>query len=111
VDEYRALLSDAAVVLALTTREATMQQAAYEALRVRVPIVCSDTRVLRDALGPSAVIVSHTGASLAEGILEALRRRDELAAATAVVDARLRRESERGLDAVRALSVPRTQRS
>ena len=43
VDAYRRMLTGAAAVLALTTREATMQQAAYEALELRRPIVCSST--------------------------------------------------------------------
>jgi glycosyltransferase involved in cell wall biosynthesis len=104
VDDYRGLLAGAAAVLALTTREATMQCAAYEALHLGLPIVCSDTVALRGALGPSAVVVSNTGESIAAGIREALDRGPELAASAAVVNDRLRQESRTGLAAVEGLS-------
>jgi glycosyltransferase involved in cell wall biosynthesis len=104
VPEYRGLLSRAAAVLTLTTRDATMQQAAYEALHLGRPIVCSDTAVLRDVLGDAAVVVEHTGESIAAGIREALRRAPELEAAATEMDQRLRRQSEAGLAAVRSLA-------
>lgn len=111
IDDYRALLCRAAAVLTLTTREATMQQAAYEALHAGVPIVCSDTRVLRATLRDAAVPVDHTPESIAGGIRAALSRRAELVAAGAAIEADLRAESERGLRAIRALDQqPRLRR-
>jgi glycosyltransferase involved in cell wall biosynthesis len=103
VDDYRALLGSASVVLALTRREATMQQAAYEALHVGAPIVCSDTRVLRGILGDAAVAVRHEPESLAAGVREALRRHEELVAAGRRVEQRLRAETAAGIAAVLAL--------
>lgn len=105
--EFRNLLADAAVVLALTTREATMQRAAYEGLQFRRPLVCSGTRVLRRVLMDAAVFVDNTGPSIAAGVLEALARAEELTAAGEVRQMVLRAEAERGLGAVRALVAPR----
>jgi len=67
-EQYRALLHQAAAVLALTDREGTMQRAAYEALEVGLPIVCSDTDVLREALGGTAVFCRNEPVSLAEAV-------------------------------------------
>lgn len=53
--EFLDLLAGAPVVLALTTRESTMQRAAYEALAAGRPVVASDTAALRSYLGEAAV--------------------------------------------------------
>jgi glycosyltransferase involved in cell wall biosynthesis len=87
-EEYHALIGRAAAVLALTTREATAQRAAYEALEYGRPIVASSTRALRAILGPAAVFVDNDAASIAAGVRAALGRSDELAAAgSSCVDA------------------------
>ena len=101
--EFRSLLAHAAVVLALTTREATMQRAAYEGLQFRRPLVCSGTRVLRRVLMDAAVFVDNTGPSIVAGVLEALARADELRAAGEAREVVIRAEAEQGLAAVRAL--------
>jgi hypothetical protein len=103
--EFRGLMAHAAVVLALTTREATMQRAAYEGLQLRRPLVCSGTRVLRRVLMDAAVFVENTGPSIAAGVLDALARADELRAAGEARQVVMRAEAERGLAAVCALVV------
>jgi glycosyltransferase involved in cell wall biosynthesis len=104
VAQFQSIMAHAAVVLALTTREATMQRAAYEALQFGRPLVCSDTGVLRRVLADAAVFVDNTGPAIAAGIREATTRADQLQAAGAAVQATMRADSERGLAAVRALS-------
>ena len=106
--EFRGLMAHAAVVLALTTREATMQRAAYESLQVRRPLVCSDTRVLRRVLMDAAVFVENNGPSIAAGIMEAVARADELRAAGEARQVLIRAEAEQGLAAVRALVTGQT---
>jgi hypothetical protein len=75
------LLKEADVVLALTTREATMQRAGYEALYNRRPLVCSDRRVLVEAFRDAAVTVPNEGPAIAAGVRRALREADVLIAA------------------------------
>jgi hypothetical protein len=104
-DEFENLLAHATMVLALTTREATMQRAAYEGLHLSRPLVCSDTRVLRQVLGSAAVFVENTGPAIAAGIREAAAGAEQLEAAGAAVREAITAEAERGLAAVRALAV------
>jgi len=80
---YAALLRRADVVLALTTREATMQRAGYEALELGRPLVCSDTAVLREAFGAAAVATGSSPERLAGAVRTALREQDRLLAASA----------------------------
>lgn len=75
--EYDALVAGAPVVLALTTRQATMQRAAYEAVAAGRPVVASDTAALRSYLRDAAVYAGD----LATAIRQALAERDALAAA------------------------------
>ena len=103
--EFQDLMAHATVVLALTTREATMQRAAYEGLQLGRPLVCSDTKVLRRVLGNAAVFVENSGPGIATGIMDATSRADELHAAGTAVQATIKAEAERGLAAVRALAV------
>jgi glycosyltransferase involved in cell wall biosynthesis len=103
-DEFRRLMAHATVVLALTTREATMQRAAYEGLQFGRPLVCSDTGVLRRVLADAAVFVGNSAPAIAAGIRDAVARADQLQAAGAAVQAAMRADSQRGLAAVRALS-------
>jgi glycosyltransferase involved in cell wall biosynthesis len=78
-DDYDAVLADAGVVLALTTRALTMQRAGYEALERACPLVASDTEVLRELFTGGTVFAAPTAASLAGAITEALDRREVLA--------------------------------
>jgi glycosyltransferase involved in cell wall biosynthesis len=78
---YAALLRRADVVLALTTREATMQRAGYEALELGRPLVCSDTAVLRAAFEGAAVLTRPGAEALASAVRTALADRERLEAA------------------------------
>lgn len=79
-EAFADMMRQADVVLALTTREATMQQAGYEAMAIGRPVVASDTRVLREFFGDAALYASDA-ASLAGAILQTRDRADELATA------------------------------
>jgi len=69
---YVAVLCNAAAVLALTGREGTMQRAAYEAVEAGIPVVCSDTHVLREALDGAGVFCRNDAESIAAGIRAAV---------------------------------------
>ena len=97
---YAALLRRADVVLALTTREATMQRAGYEALELGRPMVCSDTAVLRQAFGDAAVLTGPGAERLAAAIRTALRDGERLAAASQEVRTRLHAGVERAVQAL-----------
>jgi glycosyltransferase involved in cell wall biosynthesis len=103
--EFHRLMAHASVVLALTTREATMQRAAYEALQLGRPLVCSDTKILRRVLGNAALFVDNTGPAIASGITGAIAASDELRAAGEAVAAAIKVEAERGLAALQALVI------
>lgn len=77
---YWSLLRSADLVLALTTREHTMQRAGYEALAVGAPLVVSATAALTEWFGPAAVATDAGAAALATAISRALDRREELVA-------------------------------
>lgn len=105
IDEYRRLLDGASAVLALSDRESTMQRAAYEALELGCPIVCSSTRVLKHALGPAAVYVRNDATSIADGVEQALTRADELRTAAVEVLASMRQQSAEVLRRIRMLGA------
>lgn len=71
---YRDTLQRADAVLALTTREGTMQRAAYEALEVGTRLICSDTAALRATFGPVADYSPNEGESLAVVVRRSLAR-------------------------------------
>jgi glycosyltransferase involved in cell wall biosynthesis len=96
-DEYLALVSGCDAVLALTTREATMQRTAYEAAEAGKGLVASGTRVLRETFGPMAVFTEHEPRSLAAAVREAVARREELERGAAEVADRLRRQEAEGV--------------
>jgi glycosyltransferase involved in cell wall biosynthesis len=96
-DEFVGLLRGSSVVLALTTRPDTMQRAAYEALEHGVPVVTSDTQVLRDYFGDAAVYASGTATSIDAAIEEALRRNSELRASLVRLQSRRLSEQQRAL--------------
>jgi hypothetical protein len=102
---YDTLLRRARAVLALTTRDATMQRAAYEALERDVPIVCSSSTVLRETLRDAATSCDNDATSMADAIRVAVARdRDEAAAAAAAVRGQLGRSVDRAARAIRELA-------
>jgi glycosyltransferase involved in cell wall biosynthesis len=76
--EFLARLRASSLVVALTTEPDTMQRGAYEALENGVPVVTSDSRVLRDYFRDAAVYARPTPEGIAAAVAEALPRRDEL---------------------------------
>jgi hypothetical protein len=95
---YEELLGRSSGVVCLTTRDATIQTGAYEALEAGVPMVLSDTRLLRDVFRRGVVFVEeHTPPSLAEAMRVLLRDRERLTAEVLElreeVNARCRRET------------------
>jgi hypothetical protein len=97
--DYLAWLRSADVVLALTTRAATMQRAAYEAAELGRALVCSDTKVLREAFGAMAEMTTNDPDGMEAAIRRALSDRDRLAAGAAAVVSVLR--NTEGLAAAR----------
>ena len=70
--DYELQLCTATVVLALTTREDTMQRAAYEAVAAGRPVVASGTQALREHLTQGAVFTTGGAADLAAAVEQAL---------------------------------------
>ncbi|MCW2585486.1 MAG: glycosyl transferase group 1 [Frankiales bacterium] len=81
--DYLDLIAGAPLVLALTTRKATMQRAAYEAVAAGRPVVASETAALRSYLGAGAHYA--TPAALAPVVRGALASLPALEAAVARV--------------------------
>jgi hypothetical protein len=67
-EEYLRLVGGAPLVLALTSRDLTMQRAAYEAVAAGRPVVASDTQALRSYLGDSAVYAGDLAAAVDEAV-------------------------------------------
>ena len=67
-DDYISLLLSCKAVVALTTRDYTMQMGGYEALSLEMPIVTSDWEILHESFGNGAVYVNNTPDSIALGI-------------------------------------------
>lgn len=103
--DYRRLLAGASAVLALCSRETTMQRAAYEALELGLPLVCSSTQVLREAFGTAAVYVDNNALSIADGIEEALARCGELRREAATVLGAMRKQCEQVIEELRWLGA------
>lgn len=90
------LMASAGVVLALTTRDATMQRAGYEAIALGRPVIASDTRVLREYFGDAALYAAD-GEQLAKAVAETRVRRVELAQAMQARRDEVRAEFARGI--------------
>lgn len=103
VDEgYARLISEADVMLVLTTEPASVPRAAFEAVEGLRPLVLSETPDLRE-LFPAAVFVDNTPNGIAAGIREAVSRHAELVAvASEARDAQRRRwrRQQRQLEAL-----------
>ncbi len=75
IDEYRGLLRHSDAVMALTTRDHTMQRGACEALSVGTPIITSDWPLLVDYFRKGTVHVQNTADGIQRGIS---RLRDDI---------------------------------
>lgn len=94
-DEYNGLLTDCDFVLGLTTQDDVQLSVANEAVGVGKPLVISGTPLLRQLFYRGALYVNPLDPrSIADGCLEMLERRDELAADVARL---LRERNERWL--------------
>lgn len=71
-DDYAALRLSATAILALTTRDSTMQSAGYEAIASGTPLVTVSTRVLRQYFEDGAEYVENTAESIARGTARVL---------------------------------------
>jgi glycosyltransferase involved in cell wall biosynthesis len=69
--EYVELLSNARVIVDLTTREDCLVCGAYEALAVGRPLVVSDSRALRELLRDGAVFARNEPEDIARAVAEA----------------------------------------
>jgi hypothetical protein len=72
-EEYDALVARSGVVVALTTREETMQRAGYEAIETSAPLITSRTRVLIEYFADAAVFVPADGPDLEASLVGAVR--------------------------------------
>jgi glycosyltransferase involved in cell wall biosynthesis len=79
-EDYDRVLSESEGVICLTTREATMQTGAYEAVERGVPMILSGTAMLRDYfdLGGTVFVEDHTPERLAEAIRQVVDNQSEL---------------------------------
>ncbi len=68
--EYVGLLKSSDAVLALTTRDHTMQRGAYEAVYLETPVIVSNFGVLRESFDHGAVHVDNTAADIARGVCQ-----------------------------------------
>jgi glycosyltransferase involved in cell wall biosynthesis len=83
--EYLAVLQRADAVMALTTRDHTMQNAAYEALALRKPMVLSDWQVLRATYKGAAAYAKNTPEGIAQAVSQVVSQRAVYAAAVSQV--------------------------
>jgi glycosyltransferase involved in cell wall biosynthesis len=70
--EYRELVANASVVVALTTRAHTMQRGGYEAIAAGRPLVTSNFKELRDYFGDAAQYAESTAASISQAVTSVL---------------------------------------
>ncbi|MFC9836882.1 glycosyltransferase [Rhodococcus sp. NPDC127530] len=76
VSEYRELLANASVVVALTTRAHTMQRGGYEAISAGRPLVTSNFKELRDYFGDAAQYAESTSESISRAVAIVLSNHD-----------------------------------
>jgi glycosyltransferase involved in cell wall biosynthesis len=79
LQEYADAVASASVVLTLTTEPSSVMRSAYEAVYARVPLVTTDTPVLRETF-PYAVHCGPTAADIAAAVRRALDGLDDLRA-------------------------------
>jgi glycosyltransferase involved in cell wall biosynthesis len=80
-DQYETELAGATIVLALTTRESTMQRGGYEAMSWGRALLTSDTAVLREFFADGAMFTKPDAGSIAAALPIALAAAPQLRAA------------------------------
>jgi glycosyltransferase involved in cell wall biosynthesis len=73
VSDYGDLIQNAGVVLALTTKNHTMQRGAYEAIYQGTPVIVSDFDILRTAFSDGALHVDNSPEAIVAAILDIRR--------------------------------------
>jgi glycosyltransferase involved in cell wall biosynthesis len=102
-EAYEDLLRSVGMVLALTTRELTMQRAGYEALAYHKPLLTSNTRVLREYFTKGTMFTSPHPENIRAGVVECLDNRDSLANEMAILHQQKLTGWDSELDKVRKL--------
>ncbi len=100
-EDYDETMRRASVVLALTTRDHTMQRAGYEALMWGVPVVTSDFALLRDYFGNAALYSDCSSGDIRDKVLRAFDQNAELRENSARVLGERIFEQDRQIDNVR----------
>jgi hypothetical protein len=72
------MLNSVDVIIDLTTRENCLVCGAYESIAVEKPMILSKTKALTEYFNKGAVYVEHSIKSIESGIIEAIRRKEEL---------------------------------
>jgi glycosyltransferase involved in cell wall biosynthesis len=85
------------VVAVFSTDPHIMNRAAFEAVGLERPLVLSDLPGLRSRFGPAALFAPNDPRAMADAVLQALGRQDELAARSRELQAHLRAQHQRGL--------------
>lgn len=101
-ESYNDLLSQADLIIALTTRPGTLLYGAQEAIALHKPLVLSSTETLRAYFGEGTVFAENTADGLREAVEGALSRREELAGQMASFEKRYRAEGRARLEKIRA---------
>ena len=104
--EYLRLLSEASIVVVLTTREETTLSGVWEAVMLGRPLVTSGTRSLRETLGPEITYVDPVPASIRAGVARVLANPAAAEAASQNVARVVRQATHEQLERLRAALVP-----
>lgn len=99
--DYTALMKAADGVLALTSRDHTMQRAGEEALELEKPLICSGWSLLRETFSQGAIFVDNTADQLTEALGEMGQRHEELTAEMRELRPKRIADYERGLGELR----------
>lgn len=102
--EYQKLMAAAAVVVAPTLAEHTMQRAGYEALNSGKALVTARTRVLCEYFGASALYAAADGDSYAQQVELAISTRSSLERKMRELRDEKLRDQERSLRAIHRLA-------
>jgi hypothetical protein len=101
-DSYNDLLSQADLIIALTTRPGTLLYGAQEAIALHKPLVLSRTGTLQAYFAEGTVFGENTPDGLREAVEGALSRRGELAKQMASFEKRYRAEGRARLERIRS---------
>jgi len=96
-------LVSANVVAVFSTDPHIMNRAAFEAVGLERPLVLSDLPGLRSRFGPAALFSPNNPRAMADAVLLALGRQEELAARSKELQVHLRAQHQRGLARLSAM--------